>query len=96
MSELVAKIPQRLLKPTRFLFWDIDELVAFGVPAFLGLFARVPFMGLLFGVILFSIWRRLKGNHGISGLLAWAYWWVPDQVSPFRHFPPSHISDYEG
>lgn len=96
MSELVVKIPQRLMKPTRFIFWDIDEVAMFGVPAFLGLFARVPITGIIFGFVLFAVWRRLKGNHGISGLLAWLYWWVPDYVSPFRHFPPSHISDFEG
>lgn len=96
MSDLVAKIPQRLLRPARFIFWDVDEVCFFAIPTVLGLLVRSPFIGIAFGYLMFSIWRRLKGNHGISGLLAWLYWWMPEQFGPFRHFPPSHISKYEG
>lgn len=89
-------IEQRLDEPGRFLIFGFDDAMCFLVPAMIGFLARALIEGAICGLIVYFIWRKLKGESGIARLKAAVYWYAPFQASPFRAFPPSHVIFWRG
>ena len=96
MSDLVAKIPQKLQEQSRFLMFPTDDVLAFAIPTVLGLAVIRPVLGIALGLGAYKIWTMVKGKRGIVGLMAWLYWWIPKSFSPFKSFPASHVETFEG
>ena len=92
----VVKIPQKLQAPKRFLIFAADDFAALCIPVGLGLVIGYTVTGIILGVFLFKLWTRLKGQRGLTGLVAWFYWWMPDFVNPFKSFPASHVDEWRG
>lgn len=88
-------IEQRLQDPPRFMVLPADEAVAIGLPVMLGLMSRQIIVGVVIGAVIWMVWKRLKGDTGLPGLLAAIYWYLPTQVSAFRELPDSAVTVWE-
>lgn len=88
-------IEQRLQDAPRFMMLPADEAIAIGLPVMLGLMSRQVFVGVIIAGVIWMVWKRLKGDTGLPGLLAAVYWYLPAQVSAFNELPDSSISVWE-
>lgn len=96
MSGEVIKIEQRLQEQGKFFFFTVDEAIVLGFPIVLGLIAREPFMLGILAVILWQMWKWLKGDGGLERLLAATYWYLPKSLNPYRGMPDSAVSLWRG
>ena len=96
MSGDTISIEQRLQDQARFLLFSIDDAVILGVPMILGMLSRRPIEGIFVGFVLWQIWKRLKGDGGLTRLSALAYWYLPKPLSICRGFPDSGITEWRG
>lgn len=92
----IVRIEQKLEAKGRLLFFTADDAAAFLIPAAVGFLSRNIISGVLVGLILFALWRRLKGEGGLERLKAAAYWYLPAQISPYRSFPRSDVVHWRG
>jgi len=88
----VVRIEQRLQDPPQFFILPADEAIAFGIPAVLGLISRQLFVGIIFGVLLFMLWKRVKRGGGVREVLALTYWILPREVTLYRSLPDSAVT----
>ena len=96
MSDTIVKIEQKLEAQGRLLSFTADDAAAVLLPAMIGFLSRHLIGGIVVGLILFAIWRRVKGEGGLERLKAAAYWFLPHQVSPYRSFPRFDVSHWRG
>jgi len=94
-QNMLVKIEQRLQDPARFLILPLDEAVFLGLPFMMGLLSRQIIVGSVVAFVVWSVWRRLKGEGGIERLLAAAYWYLPSEIGIFKPFPDSATSVWE-
>ncbi|WP_171182246.1 type IV conjugative transfer system protein TraL [Ruegeria sp. HKCCD8929] len=87
----VIKVEQRLQDPPQFFILPADEAIAGGLPFVLGLVSKHAVLGVVMAVVLFSVWKRVKGERGLSGLLALLYWILPREISIYRALPDSAV-----
>ena len=92
----VVKIEQRLQDAPRFLFFPIDEAMAFGFPLMLGLLTRHLVLGASIGFIFWQAWKRVKGDGGLQWITGAIYWFFPKQMSPYRSLPDSATELWRG
>lgn len=93
---MLVKIEQRLQDPPRFLMISADEAAVFGVPFMMGMLGKAMISGAIFAFILWTVWRRLKGEGGLVMMVAALYWYVPRVVNIFPGFPDSSVTVWEG
>ena len=91
-----VRIEQKLEVPGRLFFFTTDDAAMFLGPCLVGMLGRSLIPGIVIGLILFSLWRRLKGEGGIERLKAAAYWFLPVELSPYRSFPRSEVVHWKG
>jgi len=87
----VIKIEQRLQDPPMFFIVPSDEAIAGAFPMLMGLFTQHAIPGIIAGVVFYFIWKRVKGERGLQGLLALIYWITPKELSVYRSFPDSAV-----
>ena len=92
----IVKIEQRLEEPGRFLIFTADDALMFAFPFLIGWVSRHLIPGLIAGIVFYAIWKRLKGEGGLTRLKGAVYWFLPSEVSPYRSFPPSHVEHWRG
>lgn len=90
----VIKVEQRLQDPPQFFFVPADEAVAGLVPCVMGILGKQLFVGAIIGVITYFIWKRVKGERGLTGLFALLYWIIPKEITPYRSFPDSAVGSW--
>ncbi|WP_299775998.1 type IV conjugative transfer system protein TraL [uncultured Tateyamaria sp.] len=90
----VIKVEQRLQNPPQFFFVPADEAVAGLVPCVLGILSKQLFVGAVLGVTTYFIWKRVKGERGLHGLLALFYWLIPKEITSYRSYPDSAVSSW--
>lgn len=90
-----TRIEQRLQDMPRFLMVSADEAVVLGLPIMMGLLGRQAVLGVVAGVAIWALWKRLKGDDGIEGLLAACYWYLPSELRIFKELPDSSIAVWE-
>lgn len=88
----VVKVEQRLQDLPQFFFLPADEAIAGLFPVVMGLLGRQAFLGFVAGLVIYFIWKRVKGDHGLHGLLAVLYWITPKEITLYRAFPDSAVS----
>lgn len=88
----VVKVEQRLQDPPQFFFLPADEAVGGLFPVLVGLLTRQAFVGFAAGLVLYFVWKRVKGERGLQGLLAILYWIAPREVTLYRSFPDSAVN----
>ena len=88
----VVRIEQRLQDLPQFFILPADEAVVLGVPVVLGLLSRQLFVGLVFGALLFMLWKRVKRGGGIRQVLALVYWIMPKEITLYRSLPDSAVT----
>ena len=93
---MLVKIEQRLQDPPRFLMIPADEAAVFGVPLLMGMLGKVLITGAIVGMVLWTIWRRLKGDGGMIMMIGALYWYLPNAVKVFPGLPDSSVSVWEG
>ncbi|MBF9052275.1 type IV conjugative transfer system protein TraL [Roseobacter sp. HKCCD9010] len=91
-----VRIEQKLEVPGRLFFFTTDDAAMFLGPCLVGFLGRSLIPGIVIGLILFSLWRRLKGEGGVERLKAAAYWFLPVELSPYRSFPRSDVVHWRG
>ena len=91
-----VRIEQKLEVPGRLFFFTTDDAAMFLGPCLVGMLGRSLIPGIVIGLILFSLWRRLKGEGGVERLKAAAYWFLPVELSPYRSFPRSDVVHWKG
>ena len=89
-------IEQKLEEPGRMAFFTTDDAAMFLGPCLIGFLGRQLIPGIVVGLILFSLWRRLKGEGGVERLKAAAYWFLPVELSPYRSFARSDVVHWRG
>jgi len=89
-------IEQRFEEPARFLIFTMDDALVFALPFMVGWVTKHLIPGAIIGLVLYSIWKRMKGEGGLSRLKAATYWFLPSEVTPYRSFPPSHVEHWRG
>lgn len=92
----VIKIEQRLQEQGKFFFFTIDEAFVLGLPILLGLVSRQPIPLAILAVILWQLWKLLKGDGGLERLLTATYWYLPKVINPYRGLPDSAITIWRG
>ncbi len=93
---MLVQIEQRLQDPPRFLMVPADEAFIFGLPFLLGMVGKVLISGFIVGLVLWMIWRRLKGDGGLVMMIGAFYWYIPSTVNMFAGLPDSSVSVWEG
>lgn len=93
---MIVKIEQRLQDAPRFLILPADEAMIIGLPVMMGLISRRVVFGVIVALVLWSLWRRLKGEGGVASVLAALYWFLPTHLSGFAPLPDSSITHWEG
>lgn len=80
-----------------FLFWDLDEALAFLIPfMFLMLYGMV-FVGAVVGFSAMHYFGKLKAMGGKQLAKHILYWYTPAEVwFRLRRTPPSYIREYIG
>lgn len=91
-----VKIEQRLQDPPRVLILPADEAFVLGLPLMMGLISRQAIVGVVVSLVIWSIWRRLKGEGGIERILAYLYWFLPSGIGGFNPLADSSITHWEG
>ena len=89
-------IEQRFEQPARFLIFTADDALVFACPFLIGWMSKHLIPGFVIGLIFYFLWKRLKGEGGLSRLKAAFYWFCPVQLTPYRSFPPSHVEHWRG
>jgi conjugal transfer pilus assembly protein TraL len=92
---MIVTIEQRLQDPAQFLILPADEAAFLAFPTMMGILGRQVLLGVAAGLILWSLWRRLKGEGGLEGFAAALYWHLPTRLSGFSPFPDSSVSVWE-
>ena len=87
----VVKIEQHLQETPQFFIFPADEAIALGIPIFLGLATRNAVPGFIAGVCLYLLWKRVKGERGVPGVLSMIYWWLPKSFSRLNALPDSSV-----
>ncbi|KIC21334.1 type IV conjugative transfer system protein TraL [Leisingera sp. ANG-Vp] len=90
----VVKVEQRLQDPPQFFIVPADEAVAGLLPVVMGLLGRQLFAGLAAGLLCYFVWKHVKGERGIQGILALLYWITPKEMTIYRSFPDSAVSSW--
>ena len=93
---MIVKIEQRLQDPPRFLMVPADEAAMFAVPLVMGMLGKAIITGLVVGAVLWSVWRRLKGEGGLPGIFGALYWYLPSRIGLFPGLPDSSVPVWEG
>lgn len=93
---MAVTIEQRLQEPARFYFLAADEAVVLAFPILLGFMSRYIISGAVAALILWQVWRRVKGEGGIPRLLALIYWYLPTELCGFRGVPRSSVTVWRG
>ena len=92
---MLVKIEQRLQDQPRFFVLPADEAVLLGLPIMMGLLGRTIIIGIIIGVVAWSIWRRIKGEGGLEGVAAASYWYTPYRLGVFKALPDSAVERWE-
>jgi len=92
----VVKIEQRLQDPPKIAMLSLDEAIALFGPLMIGLLARHLIPGVIVGIVVWQMWKRLKGDGGLEWLAAAAYWFLPQMITPYRSLPDSSVSLWRG
>lgn len=92
----MVRIEQRLEEPSRFLIFTFDDVLAFAVPMVVGWLGKQLILGLVVGLICYSLWKRVKGEGGLASVKAALYWFLPVEVTPYRGFPDSAVTFWRG
>ena len=92
---MLVRIEQRLQDQPRFFVLPADEAVLLGLPIMMGLLGRTIFIGIIIGVVAWSIWRRIKGEGGLEGVAAASYWYTPYKLGAFKALPDSAVERWE-
>ncbi|QEP30437.1 type IV conjugative transfer system protein TraL [Pukyongiella litopenaei] len=90
----VIRVEQRLQDPPQFFFLPADEAIVAIIPCVLGLMSKKVFVGIGLTIVAYLVWKRIKGERGLTGLLALLYWIIPSEVSPYRALPDSAVSTW--
>ena len=83
------RIPVTLDEPERWLFWTVDEALSMLGPVLFGFATGYGGIGLLVGICLFLMWRKLKGSRHMNVAIYGVYWFLPDALSSMRATPSS-------
>ena len=92
---MIVKIERRLQDFPRFVMLPADEAFLLGLPILMGLLGRMAIPGIVAGVVLWALWKRLKGDEGLQGLLAAVYWFAPAELGLFKGLPDASVSQWE-
>ncbi len=93
---MLVKIEQRLQDPPRFLMVPADEAFVFGFPVMMAMLGKVILTGFVVGLVLWTIWRRMKGDGGLVMMIGALYWYLPSATNMFAGLPESSVSVWEG
>lgn len=93
-SESVIDIPIRLEEPGRFFIFEPDEIPVVIIPFFIGLLTQNMIPGIIFAVLSYFGWTRIKGEKGFYGLHAMRYWFFPKSITYLPSFPDSAVSHW--
>ncbi|WP_424753235.1 type IV conjugative transfer system protein TraL [Methylobacterium sp.] len=96
MQENVITIEQRLQDQPRILIFPLDEGIALFAPAAVGVAMQAAIPGIVFAVIAYVGWKKLKGDGGVERILAAAYWFLPRAISPVKSWPDSAVAMWRG
>ncbi|MEM9128304.1 MAG: type IV conjugative transfer system protein TraL [Pseudomonadota bacterium] len=90
----VVKIEQRLQDPPQFFILPADEAIVAGLPFMFGMISKHAVVGVAMSIVFFLVWKRVKGERGLTGLLALIYWIIPKEATLFRALPDSAVSQW--
>lgn len=71
-------------KPSRFLFFTLDEFIALAAPIFTGMVAQWALLGLITGVGLYWLLRVFKKQFPGGNLRKIFYWYLPNGHTVFK------------
>ena len=83
-------IPQSLDEPDILFYCTMGELGMFGLALMLGLFLKSFIFGLIAGVLMIFLSKKVKSRFGASQIMLLLYWNLPESIYGFSGFPPSY------
>ncbi len=89
-------IPKHLDTGGRWLFWTIDEAGALFFPMVLGFSLGYFVLGIVFGILTFLGWKKIKGTGQTNLALFALYWFFPSFFSNLKVTPASYHRFYVG
>ncbi len=96
MEQDVVRIEQRLQDQPRIALLSLDEAIVVGFPIMIGLLSRRLIAATIVALILWQVWKRVKGDGGLHWVLAAMYWFIPKSITAFRTFPDSAVERWRG
>lgn len=93
-QDLSHVIPTRLDSVGKFLFWDLDVAMVAMLGIMLGLGTGYTIPGVVLGVVLASLYGKVKGGRHPGLAIHLAYWWTG--VPQPKELPGSHLRDMTG
>ena len=98
MSDDQAKyyIPKTLDAPKRWLIFTMDELGVIIAPLMIGVLFDQMFLGMVFGIIGYFVWRKYKGLNKGNMMTYMRYWYLPNYLNRYKVTAKSHNRVYLG
>ena len=79
-------------KPSRFLFWSVDQVIVCLCPFFAGMIIDHIVLGIVFSVIASVGFKIFKKKFGKSKVRSILYWHLPTSERLVnKGLPPSHV-----
>jgi type IV conjugative transfer system protein TraL len=89
-------ILKHINKPSKIIFWDLDEALSFLVPFGLLCVTGQVLLGTALGFFVFCFLRFIKQQFGIASISHAAYWYLPTAHSRFKVPISSYKREYIG
>lgn len=87
------RFPQMLGQQARIFGMYLDEAILLLVPSVFGFYFGYYFVGMISGLVLLFILRKLKGGRSSTYLYNSIYWYFPSYArgAIFKKVPPSYL-----
>ena len=82
-------LPSKLDAKERWLFWTIDEGMALVAPMMFGFIFGYFASAIIGGILIFLLWRKLKGSRHMNIAIYGTYWFFPETFSGLKATPSS-------
>lgn len=96
MDNNKLRVVEYLDEPERILFFTVDEFVCLMFPIALGIQTKHLLLGLLCGILMMLLARKLKSQDEDRFLQRQLYWYFPAILNRLKVVPASHLRRFQG
>lgn len=89
-------IPKHLDEPAKLMFWTLEEVLIMIIPFVIGISNGYTLVGIIVGLALMVLWKRMKGREQSNLLMYASYWHLPQILFKLKYTPKSFYRFFIG